>query len=104
MKDFSLKVPCGKRVALVGESGCGKSTVAKLISRFYDPQKGSVSLVYITFAKYLKALASTCELGLVYTSLLAFTMSEKEVLVRLTDNLSKCEHLTNYLKEPVRIT
>ncbi|CAB3990056.1 multidrug resistance 1 isoform X2, partial [Paramuricea clavata] len=44
LKDFSLKVPHGKRVALVGESGCGKSTVVKLISRFYDPQKGSVLL------------------------------------------------------------
>lgn len=43
LKDFSLKVPLGKRVALVGESGCGKSTVVKLISRFYDPQTGSVS-------------------------------------------------------------
>ena len=42
LKDFTLKVPRGKRVALVGESGCGKSTVVKLISRFYDPQKGSV--------------------------------------------------------------
>ncbi|XP_028410024.1 multidrug resistance protein 1-like [Dendronephthya gigantea] len=44
LKDFSLKVPRGKRVALVGESGCGKSTVVKLLSRFYDPQQGSVLL------------------------------------------------------------
>ncbi|CAB4029963.1 multidrug resistance 1-like isoform X1 [Paramuricea clavata] len=44
LKDFSLKVPHGKRVALVGESGCGKSTVVKLVSRFYDTQKGSVLL------------------------------------------------------------
>ena len=43
LKDFNLKVPSGKRVALVGESGCGKSTVVKLIQRFYDPVKGYVS-------------------------------------------------------------
>ncbi|CAB3983659.1 Multidrug resistance 1 [Paramuricea clavata] len=34
--NFTLSVPKGKRVALVGESGCGKSTVVKLIQRFYD--------------------------------------------------------------------
>ncbi|XP_046862109.1 ATP-dependent translocase ABCB1-like isoform X2 [Xenia sp. Carnegie-2017] len=44
LKDFSLKVPSGKRVALVGESGCGKSTVVKLVQRFYDPDIGSVKL------------------------------------------------------------
>ena len=43
LKGFNLKVPNGKRIALVGESGCGKSTVIKLISRFYDPQRGTVS-------------------------------------------------------------
>ncbi|XP_028410025.1 multidrug resistance protein 1-like [Dendronephthya gigantea] len=42
LKYFNLKVPRGKRVALVGESGCGKSTVVKLLSRFYDPQRGSI--------------------------------------------------------------
>jgi ABC-type bacteriocin/lantibiotic exporter with double-glycine peptidase domain len=35
-------VPKGKRVALVGESGCGKSTVVKLIQRFYDVAEGSL--------------------------------------------------------------
>jgi ABC-type bacteriocin/lantibiotic exporter with double-glycine peptidase domain len=35
-------VPKGKRVALVGESGCGKSTVVKLIQRFYDIAEGSL--------------------------------------------------------------
>ncbi|XP_028401686.1 multidrug resistance protein 1-like [Dendronephthya gigantea] len=44
LRNFSLKVPSGKRVALVGESGCGKSTVVKLIQRFYDPVAGSVKL------------------------------------------------------------
>lgn len=42
MQNFSLKIPSGKTVALVGESGCGKSTVVKLIERFYDPVQGAV--------------------------------------------------------------
>ncbi|CAB4018377.1 Multidrug resistance 1, partial [Paramuricea clavata] len=44
LADFSLRVPRGKRVALVGESGCGKSTIVKLIQRFYDPVLGRVLL------------------------------------------------------------
>ena len=39
---LSLDVPLGKTVALVGSSGCGKSTVVQLIQRFYDPQEGQV--------------------------------------------------------------
>ena len=42
MEDVSLHVPAGQTVALVGETGAGKSTLAKLVARFYDPQRGRV--------------------------------------------------------------
>ncbi|KAG0613585.1 hypothetical protein M758_6G113700 [Ceratodon purpureus] len=41
-KNFSLKIPAGKTVALVGQSGSGKSTVIALLERFYDPLAGEV--------------------------------------------------------------
>ncbi|GLY51970.1 ABC transporter ATP-binding protein [Lentzea sp. NBRC 102530] len=41
---FSLDVPAGQTVALVGATGAGKTTVAKLVARFYDPSAGAVSL------------------------------------------------------------
>ncbi|KAL1768280.1 ATP-binding cassette sub-family B member 8, mitochondrial isoform X1 [Sigmodon hispidus] len=44
LKDFTLTLPPGKIVALVGQSGGGKSTVASLLERFYDPTAGVVTL------------------------------------------------------------
>lgn len=42
LKDFSLRADPGEIVALVGPSGAGKSTVVGLLSRFYDPQEGTI--------------------------------------------------------------
>lgn len=42
LRDVSLKIPAGAMVALVGESGGGKSTLTKLLPRFHDPTSGSV--------------------------------------------------------------
>ncbi|MCF8715214.1 ABC transporter ATP-binding protein [Joostella atrarenae] len=44
LKDFSLAIPKGKTVALVGQSGSGKSTIANLVTRFYDVNKGSIEI------------------------------------------------------------
>lgn len=44
LPDFSLDLPAGQTVALVGTTGAGKSTLAKLVSRFYDPTRGRVTL------------------------------------------------------------
>jgi len=44
LSGFSLEVTPGETVALVGASGAGKSTVFQLLSRFYDPQQGTISI------------------------------------------------------------
>ena len=44
LHELSLDVPSGQTVALVGATGAGKTTIAKLISRFYDPTSGTVRL------------------------------------------------------------
>lgn len=44
LQPFDLEIPAGQTIALVGTTGAGKSTLAKLISRFYDPTSGVVEL------------------------------------------------------------
>ncbi|WP_405207463.1 ABC transporter ATP-binding protein [Aquimarina sp. LLG6339-5] len=44
LNDFNLTVPKGKSVALVGQSGSGKSTIANLVTRFYDVNKGAIKI------------------------------------------------------------
>jgi subfamily B ATP-binding cassette protein MsbA len=44
LKNFSLEVSKGKTVALVGQSGSGKSTIANLLTRFYDVQEGIIKI------------------------------------------------------------
>ncbi|KQO63890.1 ABC transporter ATP-binding protein [Curtobacterium sp. Leaf261] len=44
LPEFDLHVPAGQTIALVGSTGAGKSTLAKLMARFYDPTRGSVKL------------------------------------------------------------
>jgi ATP-binding cassette subfamily B protein len=44
LHEFSLDIPAGQTIALVGTTGAGKSTLAKLVSRFYDPTTGIVRL------------------------------------------------------------
>ncbi|GLU01999.1 hypothetical protein SLE2022_192720 [Rubroshorea leprosula] len=77
LKDFSLKIPAGKTVALVGGSGSGKSTVIALLQRFYDPLGGEVLLDGVAINKLqLKWLRS--QMGLVSQEPTLFATTIKE--------------------------
>jgi len=44
LRDISLTIPAHKTIAIVGESGAGKSTIVSLIPRFYEPQEGTIRI------------------------------------------------------------
>ncbi len=44
LEDFNLEIPAGSSVALVGETGAGKSTLVNLVCRFYEPTSGSIKI------------------------------------------------------------
>lgn len=51
LQNFSFRVEKGQKIALVGESGCGKSTTIQLLERFYDPRGGEVLVNGIQLCK-----------------------------------------------------
>lgn len=54
LHDLSFQIPAGTSLALVGSSGGGKSTIASLICRLYDPQEGQITLDQIPIAQLKK--------------------------------------------------
>nr|GLL45510.1 hypothetical protein F511_27600 [Ipomoea trifida] len=77
LNGFSVLVPSGKTLALVGHSGSGKSTVISLIERFYDPQSGEILIDGVNIKMFkLKWLRQ--QIGLVSQEPVLFTTTIKE--------------------------
>ncbi|MCF8274349.1 MAG: ABC transporter ATP-binding protein/permease [Flavobacteriaceae bacterium] len=85
LKDFSLTIPKGKTVALVGQSGSGKSTIANLITRFYDVNEGSILIDGIDI-RNLTTSSLRSQLGIVTQDAILFNDSIKNNLKIGKDN------------------
>jgi ATP-binding cassette subfamily B protein len=74
LRDFSLRVPAGMAVALVGQTGCGKSTVARLLPRFYDIDSGAITIDGVDI-RDLKLQELRRNVGLVFEDTFLFSDS-----------------------------
>ncbi len=77
LKNFNLEIPKGKMVALVGQSGSGKSTIANLLMRFYDVEKGEI-LIDQNNIKDIQLISLREQLGLVTQDSIMFNGSIAE--------------------------
>jgi ATP-binding cassette, subfamily B, bacterial MsbA len=85
LKDFSLTIPKGKTVALVGQSGSGKSTIANLITRFYDVNEGCILIDGLDI-RDLTTKSLRKQLGIVTQDAILFNDSIKNNLKLGNDN------------------
>ena len=77
LRDVSLNIPAGTNVALVGPTGSGKSTLIKLLPRFYDPQRGRI-LIDGVDVRTVPTEQLRAEIGFVFQDTFLFSASLAE--------------------------
>lgn len=77
LKDTSFKLKAGEKIALVGETGAGKTTITNLISRFYDPTFGSIKIDGIDI-KNVNIESLRSQMGIMLQDSFLFSTSIKE--------------------------
>lgn len=90
IKDISLKAKEGQKIALVGPTGCGKTTLINLIMRFYDPQEGSLYANGIAITE-LEKKSYRSHLGMVLQDSWIFAGTVYENIAYAKDGASKEE-------------
>ena len=90
LKNFSISVPKGKTVALVGQSGSGKSTIANLVTRFYDVNDGHIKIDGTNIKTITKHSLRNL-IGLVTQDSILFNDSIKNNIILGKDNASDNE-------------
>ncbi|MDF1844572.1 MAG: ABC transporter ATP-binding protein [Rubripirellula sp.] len=73
LRNLTFQIPCGKKTAIVGASGCGKSTIINLLARLYDPDEGviradEVDLRDLELNSWRRRIAIICQESLLFHS------------------------------------
>ncbi|XP_027169291.1 ABC transporter B family member 5-like [Coffea eugenioides] len=90
LSNFSLTITHGSKTALVGKSGCGKSTVVSLIQRYYDPDSGGIFIDGFDL-KELRLEHLRKKIGLVSQEPVLFTLSIKDNITFGRDDVTEEE-------------
>ncbi|KAF5360351.1 hypothetical protein D9756_004683 [Leucocoprinus leucothites] len=109
LRDLSLEVEPGTYIALVGASGCGKSTVIQLIERFYDPLAGDVLLdgekiTELNIQSYRKQIALVSQEPTLYAGTIRFnillgaTKPTEEVTQEEIENACRDANILDFIK------
>ncbi len=93
LKDFSLDIPAGATVALVGRSGSGKSTIARLVQKLYVPEEGRVLLDGLDIAR-LNAVSLRRQMSVVLQENYLFNRSVRDNIA-LADPAVPFERIVN---------
>ena len=96
LKNISFKAKAGQTVALVGNSGGGKSTIVNLLPRFYDPQKGAIKIDGVDIRKFaLKDLRD--HIAVVFQDNFLFSGTIRDNIIFGNENASE-EDVQNAIK------
>ncbi|MGH7477639.1 MAG: ABC transporter ATP-binding protein [Longimicrobiales bacterium] len=77
LRDVSLELRAGERLALVGENGAGKTTLVKLLARLYDPSEGRILLDGIDLRDY-DTDSLRCAIGVIFQDFVRYDMIARE--------------------------
>lgn len=93
LSEISLSIPAGQRIAIVGESGAGKTTLVSLLPRFYEPQSGEICID----GKNIQSLTQESvrrHIGIVQQNIFLFDASIRENILYGRPDASEDELLT----------
>ncbi|MEE3429084.1 MAG: cysteine peptidase family C39 domain-containing protein [Ruminococcus sp.] len=88
VKEISLSVECGQRVVFIGKTGCGKSTILKLISGFYTPWNGTVKYDNIPINSIKKGVKSL-SVSVINQNLTFFSGTIRDNIKLWNENISE---------------
>jgi ATP-binding cassette, subfamily B, bacterial len=93
LKNFSLTLSPGERIALIGENGQGKTTIVKLITRLYDPTEGQILLDGVDLREYsLEDIHR--QIGVIFQDFMRYEMTAREnIAVGRIDHLQQQEDI-----------
>lgn len=102
--DLSLSIPAGKTVALIGKSGCGKSTIFSLLQRFYDPCSGDIlisttangpNLKKINIENYRKSIGAVTQDPVLFSGTIKSNIAYSAPENTTDDEIIKAAELAN---------